>query len=177
MEESLIKEQWLPIKGFEGYEVSNLGRVRSFKRKYETILSPRITKKGYLVVLLCNNGKRFSKQVHRLVLETFNPIHEMEKYEVNHKDEVKTNNNLTNLEWLSHKENVNYGTGHDRSANKQKVRVLCVETGVIYSSMKEAAELTNCNYGNISSACKNSNRTCGGFHWQKVDDLDYQVEQ
>ena len=118
-------EEWRPIEGYEGlYEVSNTGQVRSLDRYVKTcyeayklhkgkILSPAKDKNGYLKVHLCCNGKHNIIRVHRLVALTFLPNPD-NLPEVNHKDEVKTNNNVDNLEWCDRKYNNNYGTKIER---------------------------------------------------------------
>lgn len=99
---------WKSIPEYEGlYEVSNDGQVRSLFR-YKKILQPSFTN-GYYTVELWKDKKRKRIGVHRLVALCFveNPNN---KPFVNHKDEVKTNNNALNLEWVTHIENCNYGT-------------------------------------------------------------------
>lgn len=97
----------------EGYEVSDLGRVRSIDRKvtyadgrvyYYTgqLRKNHLDTNGYESVGLGLHG-RF--RVHRLVAEAFMPIHPVDKDEVNHKDGNKLNNQLTNLEWATSSEN------------------------------------------------------------------------
>jgi len=102
--ESVVEEEWRPIVGYEGlYEVSNLGRVKGLK--CGKILKPSPNKNGYLCLHLYNKGRnRF--RVHRLVLLTFLPIDEIK--EVNHKNHIKTDNRLCNLEWCSRSENVRF---------------------------------------------------------------------
>ena len=97
-------ESWLPIVGYDGkYEVSDFGRVKSFARyKDGRIMKLTIDKDGYITVNLCNNGVKILK-VHRLVLQTFLPIEEIK--EVNHKNHIKSDNRLENLEWCNHSEN------------------------------------------------------------------------
>lgn len=104
-------EQWKNIKGFEKYyQVSNLGRVKSLPRtgKYsmpnEKILSLIPQKTGYLQVTLSIEGKKYPFNVHRLVALNFidNPKN---KPQVNHIDGDKKNNNVSNLEWVTHVEN------------------------------------------------------------------------
>ena len=120
------------IKDYEGrYAVTEDGQVWSYKRKI--FLKPSKNNSGYLIVCLYKNGKRKNPLVHRLVLETYYPIENMEKLEVNHLDENKENNCLSNLSWATHKDNVNYGTRTQRTCKK----VLCVETGIVYESIKE----------------------------------------
>lgn len=93
---------------YEGYLVNADGDVISMKHKEPILLSPFL-RHGYERVTLWENGKKFNMSVHRLVATAF--IDNPNGYdEVNHKDEDKTNNNVNNLEWCSHKYNMNYGT-------------------------------------------------------------------
>lgn len=111
-----INEQWRPIAGYEGlYEISSLGRVKSLKFDKEKILKPRNDSYGYLQVDICRNGKVKTFKVHKLVAEAFIP-NPMELPEVNHRDEVKTNNCVGNLEFCDCKYNSNYGTRNKRIA-------------------------------------------------------------
>jgi len=98
-------ESWLPIVGYEGkYEVSDFGNVKNVKTG--RILKPSTDKDRYMLVILYNNGIQKSCRVHRLVLQTFLPIDEIK--EVNHKNHIKTDNRLENLEWCSRSENVRF---------------------------------------------------------------------
>lgn len=113
---------WKSVKGYATlYEVNEFGQVRSLKQwnghKYIKRGSPYILKQsntttGYKKVELTKDGKKKSFKVHRLVAEAFidNPYH---KPNINHKDGNKKNNNVTNLEWVTQKENVEhaYSTG------------------------------------------------------------------
>lgn len=85
------------------YEVSNLGRVKSFY-KYEKFLKPRLSSTGYLAVTITRNKKAETTNVHRLVAEAFIPNSE-NKSQVNHKNGIKTDNNLANLEWVTRSQN------------------------------------------------------------------------
>lgn len=108
-------EEWKTIQGFENYAVSNMGRVKNQKRN--KIMKLGLTTWDYLGIQLYKNGKGYHKQVHQLVAAAFieNPEH---KLYVNHKDEDKTNNSVENLEWVTAKENCNYGTRNERIARK-----------------------------------------------------------
>ena len=114
-----INEQWRPVVGFEGlYEISNLGRVKSLNYKRtgkEKILKPNKHRKGYLRVELCRDGKVKHFLIHRLVAIAFLP-NPMGFTEINHKDENKSNNAISNIEWCSAKYNTNYGNRNKKIA-------------------------------------------------------------
>ncbi|CAM0028572.1 HNH endonuclease [Vibrio phage D529] len=106
--------EWRPVRGLEGrYEVSNTGLVRSLKNSYGKervlVLSQRLDGKGYPQVRLYtgSNGESVYPKVHRLVASHF-LVNENNLATVNHIDEVKTNNNVSNLEWMSNEDNVAY---------------------------------------------------------------------
>lgn len=113
------KEEWKPVEGFEDlYAVSNFGRVKSLgnnKSRKDKIMKPGNNGKGYLFVGLYKDGKRKYPKVHRLVAEAFIP-NPYGFEQVNHRDEVKTNNCVSNLEWSDAKYNINFGTRNERAA-------------------------------------------------------------
>ena len=108
------KEIWKEVPGYEGlYQVSSFGRIKSLNYKNSGIeqilcISPRDNK--YTEVGLNKDGIRTMFYVHRLVLSAFSPCQGMEHLEVNHKDENKSNNMLTNLEWCTRSYNNSYGS-------------------------------------------------------------------
>lgn len=98
-------EVWKQIDGYENYEVSNLGRVRSLPKKTRKgirVLKP--IKQSYLTVDLCKDGVVKKHLIHRIVAKEFISNPEM-KQEVNHKDGNKHNNSIDNLEWVTRCEN------------------------------------------------------------------------
>jgi hypothetical protein len=100
-------EIWEDIKNYEGlYQISNLGMVRSLPRRSTQggILKLGLNRDGYYHVSLSKNSVRETLKVHRLVAENFVPNPE-NKSCVNHKDGIKVNNEVVNLEWCTHKEN------------------------------------------------------------------------
>ena len=98
-------EEWRDIENFDGYQVSNFGRVKSFKKNCRRIIRPRpFHSSNYLCVHIFNCGRRFYLSVHRLVAEIFIPNPE-NKPQVNHIDGHKLNNHVSNLEWVSVSEN------------------------------------------------------------------------
>lgn len=146
-------EIWKDIAGYEGYQISNHGRVKSHY-KTARILKPYLNTDGYLNIDI----KKKQYKVHRLVAEAFIPNPE-NLPQVNHKDENKTNNNVTNLEWCTAEYNINY------SHSKQ---IICIETGQTYSSIKDAALQLNLNSSYISNACKGRYKTAYGYTWRYV---------
>ena len=120
-----MKEIWKDIPEFNGiYQASNLGRVKSLERidirghrVKERILKPRIDHNGYYQVGLCKNSKLKAYRVHRLVWSAFNG-QTPENMQVNHINEVKTDNRLSNLNLMTCKENINYGTRNERAGKK-----------------------------------------------------------
>ena len=148
-----MKEIWIDIKGFEGYyKVSNYGRVKSCSRlrksKYgslchveERILSQRSDKDGYKEVALSMDGKLYYFRVHRLVASAFIPNPKNLPY-INHKDEIKYNNVVDNLEWCDNSYNVRY------SIYKISFKVKC--NGIVYPSIRALARALKTDASGIS---------------------------
>ena len=161
----MIIEKWKPVEGFEGlYEVSSLGRVKSFWFGKERIMKPQKDKDGYLFVYLCRDGKRKFFRIHRLVAAAFLPNPEGFE-QVNHKDEVKSNNCVENLEWCSAKYNMNYGTRMEKQVAAQSkaveaskypdFREICLR----FPSTMEA-ERNGYGHGHVSCCCR------GCYHYE-----------
>lgn len=124
MHEIAIVETWKDIKGFNGYhQISNYGRVKSFY-KYKKVCNGYIRKlsnsRGYKCIRLPtpNNKNKVSFRVHRLVAQAFIPNYENKPY-INHIDFNKSNNHISNLEWVTPKEN----SQHSIRFNKQKYTI------------------------------------------------------
>ena len=117
LDKSFDNEIWKPIKGFPDYQVSEKGRVKSLKFGNEKILKSGINGSGYLTVDFFNEGKKQRKLIHRLVSEAFleNPE---EKQEVNHKNGIKRDNHIQNLEWVTRSENLKHAFKTGLISNK-----------------------------------------------------------
>jgi hypothetical protein len=101
-------ENWVEIQGTNGlYFVSDKGNVRSAHFGKEKQLTYFINKKGYQNVFLYFNGKRLCTRIHRLVAMSFIP-NVQNKDQVNHKNGIKTDNSVENLEWVNNSENVKH---------------------------------------------------------------------
>ena len=161
-------EVWRDIEGYEGlYQVSNFGNVRSIKNGRLKVLKPVFNSKGYHRVCLCKYGKIKNYSVHRLVLSAFVP-NTLNLPQINHKNEIRTDNRLENLEWCDAKYNCNYGN-HSYSFSKSKSkRILCIETGEVFDSVKEASNTLKCSHSLISQCLNNKIKTAYGYHWRFV---------
>lgn len=171
-------EEWREIPENNNYEVSNLGRVRSknriinqFGRKQNydrimqgKILKPRKQNGGYLLVWLCKDGECKAYTVHRLVAKCFVTGN---GNDVNHKDGNKENNRADNLEWVNRAENIKHAyrcLGHPKTSS---VRVVCVETGEVFDSMREAGKAKAANPISIGHVLAGRNKTAGGYTWKR----------
>lgn len=171
-------ETWKDIPGYEGlYSISSIGRVKSISHKVKANCNGGIRRTsesekkgivgwhGYVWISLCKNGVSKTHSVHRLVAQAFIPNID-KKPQVNHKNGVKTDNRVENLEWCTNSENQVHAV--ISGLNKVSKRVLCDETGKIYSSSGEAMRNTGICARNIRSACSGKYKTAGGYHWEWV---------
>lgn len=117
-------EIWKDIENYSGsYQISSLGRVKSLERDIdcgtgkrrikEKIKNGFLSDNGYLTVCLSKGPKKKTFLIHRLVATSFIPNPD-NLLQINHIDEVKTNNNIENLEWCTVGYNINYGTANER---------------------------------------------------------------
>lgn len=162
-------EIWMDCKGYPNYQISSLGRVWSKKR--QIYLKPSKNTSGYLQVsLYTDNGKIKRELIHRLVAIAF--LENPNKYPcVNHKDENKENNNITNLEWCSRSYNINYGKRNEIAGKANSKAVRCIETGIIYPSGRACAEALGTTADIVSKVLhgKSGCKTVNGYHLEFVE--------
>lgn len=163
-----MSEIWKPVVGFESrYLISDQGRL--FSIKSGRLRKPKLTKDGYEVFALCKNGKSKHIAAHRLVAIAFieNPLG---LPCVNHKDENKRNNSVSNLEWITIKDNDNYGTRNKRMSATKKKPVTQYDLNMnivqIHTGVKDAMRSTGVNKNSIINACRGCRESAGGYIWR-----------
>lgn len=156
-----MKEQWKPIEGYSGYELSNHGRVWGYYRN--KLLKPLLNSGGYLQVELWKNGRGKRFLIARLVAEAFIP-NPKNLATVNHIDEIKTNNHINNLEWMSNANNIRYSQCRpvlqiDRNTSK----IIKEHEGVCVA----ARSIGKPNRGiDICKVCQGNRTTAYGYKWE-----------
>ncbi len=186
---SNIEEIWKDVIGYEGYyQVSSIGRVRSLDRQLKNnhttydlkgvILKNRITDRGYHTVQLSRKCRSKQKFVHRIIAESFftKPINATE---TNHKNGIRSDNRLENLEWVTHAENMQHsikvlgrrpptsGSSHYLS---KRVGQFDLEDKLIeiFESCGDAGRKTKSSYSSIARCARKERGTHLGFKWRYV---------
>lgn len=180
MAEMLPHETIKKVKGFDGYYVSNLGRVffidsqDDINLNKHRLIPQNKDRDGYLTVNIKNNkGKIMNVKAHRLVAQAFIPNPE-NKPTVNHMDEVKTNNHVENLGWMTMKEQQNYGK---LSTPDKRMRLSSQNKKVIghskryhhaFYSMNQAQRVTGINKSSISMCIHGKRSYAGTINGEKI---------
>lgn len=182
-----MEEIWKDIEGYEGlYQVSNQGRVRSLGRTVINngsiqLIKGKILKSmnngfGYLYINLCKNSKIKRTAIHRLVAKAFisNPNN---LPQVNHKNEIKSDNRAENLEWCDSKYNANYGnrnvkcTETKRNKYGKKVKQYDINGDLVnIMYIGDAIKIKKIHYANLIKCCKGKQKTAGGYIWRYADE-------
>lgn len=189
-------EEWRDIKNYEGvYQISSLGRIKSLDRYVDDkghkrfvkgkMLKPSKHKNNYEYVVLYDRKHRM---IHRLVAETF--IDNIDnKRTVNHINGDKSDNRVINLEWCTHKENINKAwdlglykisdlqrqKGKERGKNNcKKIIQMDLQNNVIkvWDSLTEASKTLNISLGTIGNCARGltSYKTAGGYKWRYANE-------
>lgn len=182
-----MTEHWKDIKDFEGlYQISSFGRVRSLTRKVAhkrnkfitlngQIILPGKQGAGYHQAKLNKNGKETARYVHRLIAIAFIP-NPYSKPCINHKNGIKTDNYIENLEWCTYKENnhhaveiglLNFNNVSHESKCK-KINQYSLDGKLIkkWSSITEASKKLNISQCNISRVVAGHKNKAGGYMWR-----------
>lgn len=162
------------LDNFPDYIIFKSGRV--YSRKTHRFMSISFDGQGYLhLTLIDKNGDRKTVLLHRLVAELFVP-NPNNLPEVNHKDEDRGNPNADNLEWCSHKYNINYGNHTNKSCSTRREIPYSWKTPILqydlkgnlikrWNSQKEANR-AGYNQGNIGECARGKRKTAHGFIWK-----------
>lgn len=173
------------IDGFEGYEISNIGRVKTLDRilirksklgldfEYRMkgrFLKLKTDKDGYKNVTIFANKKEYTFKVHRLVAMAFLPNPENLPI-VNHKNMKVDDNRVENLEWCTYSYNNSYQGAGRRRALKTALPIAAYKDGVlvgIYPTSYDAARVFNCTSENIRMNCRGKNKTAKGHVFKRI---------
>lgn len=142
-------EEWVEV--YEGYKISNLGRV--YSTKTNKILKLYKDRYGYYYVGIRINNKLKFKKVHRLVAKAFIDNYD-DRLQVNHKDEDKSNNKVSNLEMCNNKYNCNYGSRKNALSKKVIQETLKGEFIKEWNSTREIEDILGYSNTSISSCCR-----------------------
>lgn len=173
-----MEEIWRPVTGYEGhYEVSNMGRVKSLKM-YKTakkggILNGNPGSKRYPRVALFKDLKRKNYSIHFLVVQAFPEVcgELFEGCQINHRNEVKTDNRACNLEVCNAKYNCNYGNRNRKISEKRKSKPiiqLSLDGEFIrrWDSAMDVEREKGYSHSNIAAACLGKHKVICGYQWE-----------
>ena len=160
-------EIWKDIKGYEGlYQVSNEGRIFSV---INSIFLKPIENNGYYTVSLYKNKKPSINNIHRLVAEAFIPNPNNLPC-VNHKNEIKTDNKVNNLEWCTYQYNNTYNNKAKKIAIKESVQIKQYDLNGHFIkewiNAVEASKKLNILPTSINNCLKGRSKTSGGYIWK-----------
>lgn len=150
-----------------------------FNQKTKKFLKGQINKNGYHSYNITINGEKKRLYKHRMILETFYPVEDMEKLQINHKDGDKNNNNISNLEWVSPKENIQHAVDNNLIFSK---KIYCFDKNkkIIkeYKNINEVIEKEGYSRSNIATACATSIKyLVRGCYWSYYNDNSFETKE
>lgn len=164
----------MKFRDYDNYEIYEDGRIFSYWTN--KFLKPQTTKNGYKQVWLYDNeGKRKLYLVHRVIWEavTGNPI--PSEMQINHISEDKTENFFENLELVSPKQNINFGSGNYRRSKSQGKQVGAFKNNELVMTFHSTneAQRQGFNHGNVAACCRNcylreGNNVYKGYEWKYI---------
>lgn len=134
MKKAIAKEEWRDVLGYEGYMISNIGRIKSVRFGKLRIMKPALSNCGYFHVTLCSNKKYKTRTIHQMVAIAFlDHVPCGLKLVVNHINGIKTDNRVENLEIVTNRKNTErnspksvskyVGVGFHKGTNKWRARI------------------------------------------------------
>jgi len=159
--------EWRAVKGFPNYVVSDTGEIKNVNTGKNIAIC--YSHNGYHRVTLWRDGEQYSLRLCRIVAAAFCDGY-FDGAEVNHKDENIENDCASNLEWVSHIDNMNYGTRTKRAAEKLSAPIIGVNTSngeeVVFASLHEAGRMLSASCANICACLKGRQHSSYGYYWR-----------
>lgn len=159
----------MTFRDYTKYEVYEDGRIWSYITK--KFLKPSTNNAGYQVVSLSDNeGKKKTYLLHRVIYETFSGRPIPEGYEINHISEAKEENFFANLQLLTHKQNINFGTRNSRDAKLKSKQVGAFKNGEIILTFPSLSEAQRQGFkkGNVWACCNGKWTHYKGYEWKYI---------
>lgn len=152
------------IPEFTGlYAATSDGRIYSYRRKrFMKIVNGN---KGYKQVCLQKDAKQYMRYVHRLVASAWLPNPD-NLPEINHKDENKGNNDISNLEWCTHQHNIDCRT----NIGVPKRAIYCIELDRAFESIAAAAREFGVDAAHMHAVCNHPTHTAKGYHFRYLEE-------
>lgn len=176
-----MEEKWKDIEGYEGlYQISSMGRVKSLKRNNTKgkVLKMPLDKDGYCQVTLSKNNIRKTMRVHKLVALAFVDGKTAEKNMVNHKNEIKDDNRVENLEWCDAKYNTNYNNMPMKRAEWCRKPIVAVkgDSFLHFESIADAERTLKANHANVCECLHGRRKTVKGYRFITKDDWNQKYD-